>query len=67
MMKLLTTSAAIAVLMLAGAGAASACEWQKQSMAQASAPPAETTVASSASTIDPVVLAEIEKTGEAKK
>jgi len=53
--------------MLAGAGGASACDWQKQSMAQATTPPAETTVAAPATAIDPVVLAEIEKKSEEKK
>jgi hypothetical protein len=66
-MKLLTTSTALVALTLAGAGAASACDWQKQSMAQARTPPAETTVAAPATTIDPMVLAEIEKQSEEKK
>ncbi|MEO8668915.1 MAG: hypothetical protein ABI399_10385 [Bauldia sp.] len=67
-MKFLTTSAVLfAAMLLAGAGNAGACEWQKQAMAAAATPPAETTVAAPATTIDPVVLAEIEKASDEAK
>jgi hypothetical protein len=66
--KLLTTSATLlAVVLPAGAGTAGPCEWQKQVTAKAATPPAETTVAAPATTIDPLVIAKIDKaTDEAK-
>ena len=64
-MTLMKTSvtALLAAGILAGAGAsASACEWyQKQVLAKAPAPPVEEQAATTATPIDPVLLAKIEE------
>ena len=62
-MKLVTSVTALAAAaFIASIGTASACEWMKNQVTASAAPPAPVETTAPATAVDPLLLAQLEKT-----